>query len=134
MKEIRLLDTNILLRFFTGDHPELAEKARSIIAAADSGEFVLEVHPLILGETIYTLDSFYRMPKDEITSKLTHLLKSRGIQVIDRDIMLDALARYKTHSVHFTDATLAAYAVAQDKPVQSMDKDFKKFKDVIWKS
>lgn len=45
MKDIKLLDTNILLRFFTGDPPELAEKARRIITAADSGEFVLEVHP-----------------------------------------------------------------------------------------
>lgn len=102
---------------------------------ADVGNVVLEILPLVLAETIYTLQSFYKMPKDEVCDRLSAFLTSRGIQARDEDVMLDALRRYRAHNkLHFVDACLAAYGVAANQPVHSFDSDFGRFPDLTWKS
>ena len=53
-----LVDTNVLVRFFTGQPREMAAKAKALVAAADAGEVVLELLPVIVAETVYTLESF----------------------------------------------------------------------------
>ena len=133
MSKSCLVDTNILLRFFTGDPPEMAQRARSIVADADSGKLQLEIPSLILAETLYTLESFYEMPKADVCEKLLVFLRSRGIAPQEPEIVLDALDRYRTLPVHFADAYLAATAAANKLPVFSFDKDFARFKDVNWK-
>jgi predicted nucleic acid-binding protein len=128
-----LVDTNVLLRFFTGEPPEMAERARALIAQADSGKLQLEIPALIVAETIYTLDSYYEMPKDDICEKLLLFLRSRGISALEPEIVLDALERYRILPVHFADAYLAASAARRKQPVYSFDQDFARFKDVMWK-
>lgn len=134
MTEKRFLDTNVLLRFFMGEPHDLAKKARSVITEADAGNLILVVLPQVIGETIYTLESFYGMQKNEVCNKMAAFLRCRGIAPYDEAIMLDALERYRSHKVHFVDACLAAYSAATNQPVHSFDQDFKKFKDVTWKS
>ena len=133
MSKSCLVDTNILLRFFTGDPPEMAERARAIVADADSGKLQLEIPALIVAETLYALESFYEMPKADVCEKLLVFLRSRGIAPQEPEIVLDALERYHTLPVHFADAYLAATAAARKQPVYSFDKDFARFKDVNWK-
>lgn len=132
--EIRLIDTNILLRFFTGEPAGLAEKARAVIAEADRGALVLEIHPLVIAETIFTLESYYKMPKERVCDRLSAFLRSRGISPCDEDVMFDALERYRTHNIHFVDACLAAYGAASTKAIHSFDRDFGRFDDVKWTS
>ena len=133
MSKSCLVDTNILLRFFTGDPPEMAERARAIVADADRGKLQLEIPAIIVAETLYTLESFYEMPKADVCEKLLVFLRSRGIATREPEIVLDALERYRTLPVHFADAYLAATAAANKQPVYSFDKDFARFKDVNWK-
>lgn len=133
MSKSCLVDTNILLRFFTGDPPEMAQRARAIVAEADRGKLQLEIPSLIVAETLYTLESFYEMPKADVCEKLSVFLRSRGIAPQEPEIVLDALERYRTLPVHFADAYLAATAAARKQPVYSFDKDFAQFKDVNWK-
>jgi len=47
----------VLVRFFAGQPPDMAEKARRLVAAADAGDVLLEVLPLISAETLYTVES-----------------------------------------------------------------------------
>jgi len=128
-----LLDTNVLVRFFTGQPPEMAERARALIAQADSGKLLLQIPPLIVAETIYTLESFYEMPKGDVCENMLAFLRSRGIAPLEPDIILDALERYRSMPVHFADAYLAASAASSKTPVFSFDEDFARFKDVTWK-
>jgi uncharacterized protein len=133
MSKSCLVDTNILLRFFTGDPPAMAERARAIVADADSGKVQLEIPSLIVAETLYTLESFYEMPRTDVCETLLVFLRGRGIAPQEPEIVLDALERYRTLPVHFADAYLAALAAANKQPVYSFDKDFARFKDVNWK-
>jgi predicted nucleic acid-binding protein len=123
----------VLVRFFTGEPPDMAERARALVAQADSGKLELAIPSLIVAETVYTLESFYEMPKADVCEKLHALLRSRGISPREPEIILNALERYRSLSVHFADAYLAALAAAGKVAVWSFDEDFGKFRDVNWK-
>ena len=130
MSERLLVDTNVLLRFLTGEPADLAKKARTLVQRADSGEVTLILLPLVVCETFFTLESFYKMTRGIVATHLTSLLECRGIETVERERVLDALSRCQQSGVHLVDAFLASYAAELKMPVASFDRDFEKFKDV----
>jgi len=126
----QLVDTNVLIRFFTGEPREMAIKAHRLVECADEGELVLVVVPVIVAEVVYTLESFYEMERKEIADKLISFLQSRGIEAVESNRLLNALQRCRDRNAHFADAYLAATAVQLENPIASFDRDFDKFKDV----
>jgi predicted nucleic acid-binding protein len=120
----------MLVRFLTGDPPEMAAGAKALVEAAGAGEVVLEVLPVLLAETVYTLESIYELDRHEVASKLIQLLQSQGVEPHERERVLDALARHRDHSVHFADAYLAAVGAESGLAVASFDRDFDRFSDV----
>ena len=126
----RLVDTNVLVRFFTGQPSDMASKAKALVAQAEAGTVVLDILPVIVAETIYTLESFYGMDRQEVAHKLHLFLQSKGVRVQERARVLDALLRHRDYSVHFADAYLAAAAADSGLTVSSFDRDLDKFADV----
>lgn len=125
-----LLDTNILLRFLSGEPPAQAAAARNLFAQAGQGKVVLDVFPVIVAETLYTLISFYGVERKAASAKLSALLRQRGVKLRDATQVLAALDRLQAVNVGFADAFLAAAAAEETVPVASFDRDFDKFKDV----
>jgi predicted nucleic acid-binding protein len=125
-----LVDTNVLVRFFTGQPPDMAAKAKKLIAEADAGEVVLEVLPIIVAETLYTLESFYEMERKSVAASLRTFLQSRGIKAHERERVLDALQRHQGTNVHFADAYLAGSGAELGLSVSSFDRDLDKFDDI----
>ena len=74
-----LVDTNILLRFLSGEPAAQAAAARKLFESAAGGGAVLEVAPLIVAETYYTLVSFYQVDKKLAAEKLAMLLQQHGV-------------------------------------------------------
>ena len=108
----------------------MAVKARRLVERADTGEVVLVVLPIIVGEVAYTLESFYGLERKEIAEKLISFLESRGMEAVESERMIQTLRRCRDRNVHFADAYLAAAAVELENPIASFDQDFDKFKDV----
>jgi predicted nucleic acid-binding protein len=125
-----LVDTNVILRFLTGDPAPQAAAARKLFARARSGEIELEVSPVIVAEAMYTMLSFYGAERKEAALKLGHLLQQRGIRLREGEIVLKALVRLETANVAFADAYLAANAAEEKVPIASFDRDFDKFKEI----
>lgn len=125
-----LVDTNILLRFLTGEPAGQASAARKLFHRAQTGEVVLELTSVIVAETFYTLVSFYDVERKAAADKLSLLLQQRGIKLRDASQVLAAFARLQTANVGFADAYLAAGAAEEKIPVASFDRDFDKFKDI----
>ena len=125
-----LVDTNVLVRFFTGQPPELAAKAKALVAEAEAGGVVLEVLPIIVAETIYTLESFYGMGREDVAGTLLTFLQSRGVKPHERDRIIGALERHRDYNAHFADAYLAAAGAELKFTVASFDRDLDKFKDI----
>ena len=126
----QLVDTNVLVRFFTGEPPDMAAKARRLVERADHGEVLLVILPVIVAETVYTLESFYEMNRKDVAANLLSFLQSRGIETVESARIADALGRCRDRNAHFADAYLAASAVELGNPVASFDRDFDKFKDM----
>ena len=130
MAEHFLVDTNVLVRFITGQPPEMAAKARRLIESADRGDVVIEVLPVVVAETVYTLESFYEMERKDVAKTLSHFLRSRGIWPHEKERVLNTLQRFHDQNVGFADAYLAAGGAETGLRIASFDRDFEKFKDI----
>jgi predicted nucleic-acid-binding protein len=117
------LDTNVILRFLLRDDDTLFQKASVLFEKAERGELTLYLHPLVLAELVWTLESFYDIPKADIADILTHFMDADGISTPDKEVARDALQTYKDKNVDYIDAYLARYALQKGPgTVYTMDR------------
>ncbi len=100
------VDTNILVRHLTADPPELAERATAFLADATE----LYLADLIVAETIYVLESFYKAPRDQIATVIRSLLSMRSVTTVDPALLLRAIEVYEYDRLDFAEAYLVACA------------------------
>lgn len=100
------LDTSVILRLLTGEPPELARHAMEAFRRAEGGRYVLVVHPLVVAEAFYTLVSFYQMTKGEAAHALLALLDRKGVEVRERDEVLQVLRAVGRGRLSFVDTYL----------------------------
>lgn len=120
------VDANVLLRFLTGEPPELAERAERILERGEEGELTLRVHPVIVAETVWVLRSFYKRTAEEIAGALVPLFSGHRLRVEDGRVIVAALEAMAREGVDFADALLAEKAQSQEEGVASFDRDFER--------
>jgi predicted nucleic acid-binding protein len=125
-----LVDTNLIVRYLVQDHEKHAKSAGRLFDACDRGDAVIVVLPAVLAECVFVLESFYKHTHGDIASALGRLISSPGVDMSGAATHLDALDRYQKTKVHFVDCVIAATAAAENVPVASFDRDFRKFADV----
>jgi predicted nucleic acid-binding protein len=118
------VDANVLLRFITGDPPEMAQRALRLIERAELGEVTLRLSPLIVAEIVWVLGSFYRYPRTQIAEVLLPLVTARGVNLEAAEQVVAALDRMATANVDFIDAFLAENARSEGGAVASFDREF----------
>lgn len=130
MKGRRLVDTNLIVRYLVQDDEKHAKAAGKLIEACDRGEMEIVILPVVLAESVFVLESFYRRPRPDIAEVLKSLITGPGVEISEPTVHFDALDRYGRTKIHFVDCLIAATAAAEDLPVASFDRDFRKFADV----
>ena len=119
-----LLDTSVVVRYLTGDPPEMAELAAHII---DEGE-ELQVTDVVLAETAYVLTTVYRVARAIVVDHLTAFLQKENISpfALDKGVVLQALLLCRPSArVSFADAMVwAAARSAGSRVVYSLDQRF----------
>jgi predicted nucleic acid-binding protein len=100
------VDTNIIVRHLTGDPPEMATRASAYLAA-EPGLFLAD---LIVAETIYVLESFYKSPRGQIAIAMRSLIALRSVVTVDPALLLRALEVYEIDRIDFAEAYLVACA------------------------
>ncbi len=125
------MDANILLRFLTGEPPELAERAAMLLERGQSGDPLLRVHSVVVAETVWVLQSFYEYSKEEISGALIPLLEQPALRVEGARTITRTLETMSQRNVDFADALLAETARSRGEGVISFDKDFRNL-DVAW--
>ena len=100
------VDTNVLIRHFTGDPPDLAARATRYLATADE----LLLPDLILAEVAYVLESFYETARSHVAATLRAVLAFPAIRVQDVDLLQRAVEVYEIDRLDFADAYLVASA------------------------
>ena len=62
---------------------------------------------------VWTLESFYHLPREDIKEKVLAILNTPGLQVVDGELVLRAIIWYAEKNVDFIDAYNAAWMQAR---------------------
>lgn len=100
------VDTNILVRHLTGDPSALAERATAFLASQSE----LYLADLIVAETIYVLESFYKAPRDQVAEAMRSLVAMRSMITVDPALLLRAIEVFEIDRLDFAEAYLVACA------------------------
>ena len=100
------VDTNILVRHLTGDPPEMAARATAYLTSA-SELFLVD---LVVAETVYVLESFYKVDRAQIAMAMRSLIAFASIVTVDPALLLRAIEVYEIDRLDFAEAYLVANA------------------------
>jgi len=100
------VDTNILVRHLTGDPPGLAARATAYLRSAER----LLLADLIVAETVYVLESFYRAPREQVAEAMRSLIAFDCIDCVDQALLLRAIQVYELDRIDFAESYLVACA------------------------
>ncbi len=121
-RKVYLIDTNIVLRYLLGDHPEFSPKAEAFMVDISKGVKKAEILDVVIVECVYVMEKYYEIPKTEIVEKLSGILNFSGIVNPDRSEILEALLKYENSNIDIVDCILAARS-SPEKVVISFDDD-----------
>jgi predicted nucleic-acid-binding protein len=107
----RVLDTNVLVRHFSGAPADQAAAATAFLSGAGSGELWLtDVH---LAEFVGVLESsIYRADRGTVAAALDAVLALPAIDVAEESLLQDAVLLYSQRGMDWIDAYLVATARA----------------------
>jgi uncharacterized protein len=116
-RERLFADTNLFLRYLTNDIPAQADAVEALLQRAEQGELRLITNALVMAEIVWTLESFYKLPKPEVEEKVLAVLNTPGVEVVDGESVLQAVVWYVEKNVDFIDAYNAVWMARQDLTV-----------------
>jgi len=118
------LDTSIIVRYLTGDPPDLASQAAEIIDRDEN----LKVTDVVLVETAHVLTSVYEIDRKVVVDNLITFMQKKNISpfAMEKSLILQALLLCRPSGrISFADAMVwAAVRSAEDKVIYSLDDRF----------
>lgn len=131
MTEPRLIDTNILLAYFTSDDPAKHEAAARLLSRLQQNEEQGLLTPLVVFETIFTLQRVFRRPKQEVSVALLSIFALDAIIFEERELFANALDVYASTSLSFADAYhVIVMRLRGIREIYSYDRGFDRFADI----
>ncbi|HVP78269.1 MAG TPA: PIN domain-containing protein [Thermodesulfobacteriota bacterium] len=129
--ENKFVDTNVFLRYLTKDDPSKYQRCREMFKRVLEGEINLSTSGMVIAELIWTLLSYYKVPKAEVIEKVSVILGTENLFVPDRDVLADALVLYARKNIDFIDAYNAVFMKYQGlREIYSYDEDFEAIEDI----
>jgi predicted nucleic acid-binding protein len=124
----RFLDTNVLLRYFTNDDPEKAQRALALLRRIERGDEKVVTSLLVVSEIVFTLERFYKVPKPQVHEMVRDLISLPDVQLSGKSLCLAALEQHAEKNVSFVDAYNAVYMQSRDlSEIYTWDTDFYRF-------
>ena len=118
------LDTSVIIRYLTRDHPDMFERAVQIIEGTDE----LIITEGVLGETAFVLSSVYRMSRQQTIDFMIALVERENISTyaMDKAFVLQGLIMCRPSGrVSVADAMLwAAARTAGASAIYTFDERF----------
>ena len=116
------LDTNVIVRYLVGDHPEQAEAARVLLEGLIPGNPGFICREVVM-EVGWVLERAYRFTRVQIAEVLLDLTASDSLVVEYADDVAVAAYRYRQGGVGFSDLmVLAAAERAGAAPLYTFDR------------
>ena len=125
-----VIDTSVLIRYFTDDDPVKAEKFR---------DFLRTKHPFAIPDTVFsevywTLLTFYKLPQEQVIVALESMLGFPSVSCNYQLISLTITLVKRYNGLSFVDAYIASYSTLHnDAIVLSYDKGFSQIEGITRK-
>lgn len=123
VKEV--VDTNILIRYLVGDNTKQQAQAQRWFLEAEKGKRKLVIKPIVVAESCFVLESFYKKKREEIATAFEVILSQRWLLVEDRKVLLKLFSWYR-QGLHFVDSYLISWAQENQASILSFDQKMKK--------
>jgi predicted nucleic-acid-binding protein len=125
------VDTNIFLRYLINDDVSISDRIEDVFKKASSGKILLITSSLVIIEIIFVLDSYYDKPKKDIETAVLKIMNTKGLEIKDSDIILDALNYYLHKNIDFVDA-YNAFFMKEHSIADILTLDKKHFSRIEW--
>lgn len=100
------IDTNVLVRYLTRDHPEQYEAAKQHLEANCTEENPGYINVIVLCELVWVLTRAYDADSEEIVRIVDQILRTRQLHVERRDQVRSALAEHAESGAGFADCLI----------------------------
>lgn len=123
--EKAFIDTNIFLRYLTRDDPVKYEHCREIFKKAIEDEITLFTSEMVIAELIWTLLSYYKVPKADVIEKVSIIISTNNLHLFNKNIIVDSLVLYSRKNIDYIDAYNAVFMAYHGlERIYSYDADF----------
>lgn len=119
MSKRSLIDANLILRFILNDPPKQSEYVRQLLE--DSEDKALIVLDVVLMEVVFTLTSFYKYEKQEVTEAIRAFISLPEVSC-DRALVSATLSIFEQHPLSIVDAYICASMQKANVQVETFDK------------
>jgi predicted nucleic acid-binding protein len=127
----RFIDTNVFLRYLTRDDPSKYERCRAMFRKAIGGEIQITTSGIVIAELIWTLSSYYRVPKADVIEKVSVIVATESLFIPDKDVVADALVLYARKNIDYIDAYNAVFMKYEGlSEIYSYDEDFDALEEI----
>ena len=116
-----------MIRYATKDDREKFGEVVSFFEFVAKGEIMPYLSSVVLLELGFVLKSVYKFTKLEIMDVINHVVKMRGVVIVDKTNLKLALEYLDKYKVKFSDCLIAS-SVPKGVKIFSYDSDFKKMK------
>ncbi len=100
------IDTNVLVRYLVWDDEQQARKAERYIEQAIKTDRKCFINLVVLCEMVWVLESAYKFKRDEISSVIEMMLKTKQFEIEKTDVVKRALKEYKNGKADFADCII----------------------------
>lgn len=120
------LDTNVIIRFLTGDDKVKYQRAFQLLKRVESGDEQVVTTHLVIAEAVWVLESRpYSLSPAEIRERILPIVALRGLRLPDKPLLMRSLDLYAQTGVDFIDAYNAVVMQKRGlERIYSYDTDF----------
>ena len=124
----KIIDANVILRFFLADEPKQFQKAKSFFERIELGEEEVLLTEIIFVEVIWVLHKVYEIPRRDISEKISRFIYFKGLKtILEKELFIESLKHYALSSIDIQDVFLAVLSKRKNGILITFDKsDFKK--------
>ncbi len=127
------IDTDVIIRFLTGDDPEKQAAASALFEQVEQGLLSVQAPDTVIADAVYVLSSprLYHLARSDVQQMLAALVRLPQFHVQNRWSVLQALDLYASTRLDFGDTIIIASMQQQGSQVlYSYDTDFDRIEGI----
>ena len=107
--DILFVDTNVFVRYLTGDDEDKADDVAKLLRKAAKGRVRLITTDIVIAELVWVLSSFYEQPVSVIADLVRAILNTEGLKIDGSERIESTVDIFEESQIDFIDAYIIGY-------------------------